>query len=228
MAVKNKKAGIKKSTQSHLPIGEIRNGVVVLKEGGIRCVLKTSTINFHLKSEDEQTATISAYQSFLNSLDFPIQIVIQSRKVDLDSYFQKLQTQEEKILNPILQSQTKDYIAYLKKLVEYADIMEKEFFVVVPADPVRKNVKKSILSQFLENMSSEDSLEKVSQRYSEFSGLKETVVQRVDLVKSGLERCGLRVQELRTKELIDLYYKSYNPSIAQMEKLGDISDYNIS
>lgn len=228
MAVKNKKNGVKKSTQTHLSIGEIRNNTMILKTGGIRAVVKTSTINFNLKSEEEQMATIQAYQAFLNSLDFPIQIVIQSRKVDLDSYFQKLEIQEKNIMNPILQNQTKDYVLYLKKLVEHADIMEKEFFVVVPADPKRKEIKKNMLSSFFENLSPQDSLEKVKLRYSEFKSLQSIVQQRVQVVSNGLERCGLRVEQLTSQQLIDMYYAAYNPTIAQFEKIQDVRDYNIS
>jgi hypothetical protein len=227
MPVKNKKNGVRKSTQAHLPIGEIRNNVVVLKNGGIRAVIKTSTINFNLKSEDEQYATLEAYKGFLNTLSFPIQIVVQSRKVDLDSYFQQLEIREKEILNPLLKQQTKDYKEYLKKLVDVAEIMEKEFFVVVPADPKRKEVKKNVISQFFENMSPEDSLEKVGNRYREFKALSTILQKRVDTVSAGLERCGLRTEQLSTQKLIDVYYKSYNPSLAQSQKIGDINEYNL-
>ena len=228
MPVKNKKHAQKHSTQTYLSIGEIRNNIMVLKNGGVRAVLKTSTINFNLKSEDEQNATIQAYQSFLNSLDFPIQIVIQSRKVDLDLYFQKLEIQEKNIMNPVLKNQTGNYIEYLKKLVEHADIMEKKFMIVIPADPKRKELKKNIFSQFMENISPQDSLEKVRTRYSEFKALQAIVQQRVQAVSSGLERCGLRIEQLSSQQLIDMYYQAYNPSLAQSAKIQDIDMYNIS
>lgn len=227
MSVKNKKNGVKKSTQAHLPIGEIRNNLVVLKNGGIRAVVKTSTINFNLKSEDEQEATIEAYKEFLNTLDFPIQIVVQSRKVDLDVYFEKLKEREKEIYNPLLKAQTHDYREYLERLVEVADIMEKEFFVVVPADPKRVEMKKNILSKFLENMSPQDSLEKVKSRYNEFKSLSAIVKTRISTVEQGLERCGLRTKQLSTKELINLYYKSYNPNLSQSEKIQGPEMYNI-
>ncbi len=227
MSVKNKQTGIKKSTQSHLPIGEIRNNIVVLKNGGIRAVIKTSTMNFNLKSEDEQEATLEAYKGFLNTLEFPLQIVIQSRKVDLDTYFQILERREKEIFNPLLKEQTKDYKEYLRKLVDVADIMEKEFFIVVPADPKRKELKKNIFSQFLENMSPEDSLEKVKNRYNEFKSLSLILQKRIDIVSSGLERCGLRTEQLSTQKLINLYYKSYNPDLSQSQKVGNIDEYTL-
>ncbi len=227
MSVKNKHNSAKKSTQAHLPIGEIRNNCVVLKNGGIRAVIKTSTINFNLKSETEQEATIEAYKGFLNTLSFPIQIVVQSRKVDLDAYFETLKQRESEIYNPLLKSQTHDYREYLEKLVEVADIMEKEFFVVIPADPKRNEIKKNILSQFLQNMSPEDSLEKVKTRYNEFHSLQTILQKRIEMVEAGLGRCGLRTKQLDTQKLINLYYKSYNPSLAQSQKAQDSSLYNI-
>lgn len=227
MAVKNKKKLIKKTTQAHLPIGEIRNNCVVLKNGGIRSVLKTSTINFNLKSEAEQEALIEAYKGFLNTLSFPVQIVIQSRKVDLDSYFETLRKREEEIYNPLLKNQTHEYREYLEKLVEVADIMEKEFFIVIPADPKRTEIKKNILSQFLQNLTPEDSLEKVKTRYAEFSSLQKILQKRREVVEAGLEHCGLRTQQLTTQGLINLYYKSYNPSLSQTQKIKNTNSYNL-
>lgn len=227
MAVKNKKTKKRASTQSMIPIGEIRNNSVLLKEGGIRGVLKVSTINLNLKTEEEQNATLVAYQQFLNTIEFPIQISIQSRKVDLDSYFKLLETQESVIENPLLKSQTHDYREYLQKISEYSDIMEKKFFVVVPAEPSRRETKGNFLSQFLENMSPEDSLDKVKKRYHEFKSLSSTLQKRIDIVSSGLERCGLNVQRLNNQELITLYYQSYNPSLSQSQKVENASLYNI-
>lgn len=227
MSVKNKKSGVKKSTQAHLPIGEIRNNCVVLKNGGIRAVIKTSTINFNLKSEDEQEATIEAYKGFLNTLDFPIQIVVQSRKVDLDSYFEILKEREKEIYNPLLKNQTHDYREYLEKLVKVADIMEKEFFVVIPADPKRMEIKKNPFSQFFANMAPQDSLEKVKNRYNEFKSLSAILKNRVSMAEAGLERCGLRTAQLTTKQLINLYYKSYNPNLSQSTKIQGPEMYNV-
>ncbi|MEI7511573.1 MAG: hypothetical protein WCJ84_05430 [Candidatus Peregrinibacteria bacterium] len=225
--VRQKKGGQRKSVQSHLPISEIRDGLVVLKNGGIRAVLKTSSINFHLKSEDEQLATIDAYQGFLNSLDFPVQILIRSRKLDLDQYFELLQQRIFQEENPVIKAQTREYLEYIKKLVEYADIMEKNFFVVIPKNPKRVEAK-GVFQSFWENVTPEDSLEKVKQRYSEYKSLQEDMEKRVDTVKGGLERCGLRVEQLGTQALIELYYHIYNPEVSRREKLSDLSQYSVS
>ncbi len=227
-SMKKKTQNPKLSTQTYLPIGEIRDNCVVLKDGGMRSVLKVSSINFDLKSEDEQMATIDAYQQFLNMLDFPIQIVIQSRKVDMDAYFQMFHKQTENIENQLLKNQAKDYEEFLKKVTEYADIMEKKFYVVVPSDPLRVEGKKGILSQFFESMSPQDSLGKIKTRYLEFQSLHDVLEKRSSIVSSGLERCGLRVKQLQTQELIELYYNCYNPFISRLEKLQDIKKYAVN
>ena len=125
------------STQRFLQIAEVRDNVLVLKNGGVRTILKTSSINFNLKSEAEQNSIIYAYQNFLNSLEFPIQIVVRSKKLEIDEYLEKIRGYGDKQPNPLLKKQTLEYVEYIKKLVEYADIMEKEFYVVVPYDPPR-------------------------------------------------------------------------------------------
>lgn len=228
MPVKNKKNHKKKSTQSLLPFGEIKNNSVLLKDGGIRAVLQVSTINFNLKSEEEQNSTINAYQQFLNTLDFPLQICIQSRKVDLDPYFKLLQTKQKEIENPLLKAQTDDYMKYIKKISEYADIMEKKFFVVIPADPLRTATKKNIISQLFENMSPQDSLDKVKTRYLEFKNLSIQLQERINIINAGLERCGLRTHQLNNQELVDTYYSSYNPTISQFEKVEARENYNFT
>lgn len=227
MSMKQRKTNIKESVQTYLPIGEIRENCVVLKEGGIRAVVQVSSVNFQLKSEDEQMATLDSYQQFLNTLDFPIQIVMQSRKVDLDTYFQILEKQTASLENPLLKHQAKDYEEFLKKITEHADIMEKKFYVVVPSDPLRTEGGKGILSQFFSSMAPNDSLEKIKTRYLEFQSLYEVLKKRTDIVSSGLERCGLRVKTLNTQDLISLYYNCYNPFVARMEKLQDVREYSV-
>ena len=125
------------STQIHLNIAEIKDDLLILKNGGLRAILSTSSINFNLKSEPEQNSIIYSYQSFLNTLEFPIQILVRSKKLDIDDYLEKLRNKAEKQTNPLLQSQTYEYVEYIHGLIEYADIMTKEFYVVVPYDPFR-------------------------------------------------------------------------------------------
>lgn len=215
--VKAGKRNKKMSTQLYLKVAEVRDNVAVLKNGGLRSVLKVSSINLNLKSEEEQNAVIYSYQNFLNTLEFPIQIVVRSKKLDLDVYVEKLKKIGGKQQNPLLQRQTFEYIEYISRLVEYADIMEKEFYVIVPQDVFGKE-KKSFLRSFMENIFPEDNVAKVKLRHKQFEELKKRLMQRVNTVRSGLESCNLRVTPLNTEELIALFYDSYNPLTARSQK----------
>jgi hypothetical protein len=221
---KNQKAAqVASSTQTHLRIAEIRDSVVVLKNGGVRCVLKTSSINFNLKSEQEQNAIIYSYQGFLNSLEFPIQILVRSKKLDIDNYIDQVYELSEKQENKLLQEQTVEYAQYIRRLVEYSDIMEKEFFVIVPYDPPRaQNVSK--IQSFFQRLSPKDSYNEVKRRRTEFNDLKKSLLQRVNVVQAGLENCGLSVDILDTLELINLFYESYNPKTSRDQKLRDLEN----
>lgn len=214
------------STQVYLRISEIRDNTLVLKNGGLRAVLKVSSINFNLKSEDEQNAIIYSYQGFLNTLEFPIQIVVRSRKLDIDNYLDKLRKIGEKQTNQLLKNQTYEYVEYIAKLIEYADIMQKDFYVVVPVDPFRAQ-KVNFFQKFLQNMQAKDSYENIRRRHDEFEQLRRTLTQRVSAVKIGLENCGLKVDEVNTKELIELFYNIYNPTVARYEKLKNSDSINL-
>ncbi len=214
------------STQTYLRISEIRDDTIVLKNGGLRSILRVSSINFNLKSEDEQNSIVYSYQGFLNTLEFPIQVVVRSKKLDIDNYLDKLRKIGEKQTNPLLQTQTYEYVEYISKLVEYADIMEKDFLVIVPVDPVRSQ-KLNILQKFFQNMNAKDSYEAIKRRHDEFENLKKSLAQRVSSVKVGLENCGLKAEELTTKELIELFYGIYNPTVARYEKAKEIQDIDV-
>lgn len=214
------------STQAHIKISEIHDDTVILKDGGIRTVLKVSSINFNLKSEDEQKAIIVSYQNFLNSLEFPIQILVRSRKLDVQKYLDNVRDLAHKQPNSLLQNQTYEYADYIAKLIEYADIMEKEFYVIIPRDPYRAE-KKGIISQFMANISPKDTITEVKRRHKEFEDLKKGLSQRVNTVVTGLENCGLKVEVLDTQKLIRLFYKSYNPTTSRNVRFGNLDDYDI-
>jgi len=215
------------STQVHLRIGEIRDNVLVLKNGGMRAILKTTSINFNLKSEQEQNAIIKGYQNFLNSLEFPIQILIRSKKLDIDDYIEQVKSLGEKQTNKLLQDQTFEYAQYIKRLVEYADIMEKNFYVIVPFDPLRSHGP-GIISGFLKRLSPKDTYGDIKKRHAEFNDLKKNLSQRINIVKSGLEQCGLKVKELNTQEIIEVLYESYNPKISRSSKLKNLKETDIN
>lgn len=192
----------------------------------MRAILQVSSINFNLKSEQEQNAIIYAYQGFLNTLDFPIQILVRSRKLDIDTYLDTLNEKREKQTNMLLQRQTFEYIEYIKKLVEYADIMEKDFYVIVPMDPFRTQ-SATVFQKFWQYLHPYDSIEQIRQRHREFDDLKKKLTTRVNLVKSGLENCNLRTVQLNTQQLVELFYQVYNPITSRNEKLNDVNSYDL-
>jgi len=213
-----KKTAKKPSTQTYLPIAEVRDGVVVLKDGTLRSVLITSSINFALKSEDEQNGIISAYVGFLNSLDFPIQICVQSRRLQIKPYLEKLIVQEKKQTNELLRVQTADYRSFIEELVDIGKIMTKKYYVIVSYDPL-SNKKKSFWARFKEVIKPALTLRLKDDRFKQ---RKEDLDLRVRQVSSGLEGIGLQVAQLDTQSLIELYYNTYNPDISFAEQLGDV------
>jgi type IV secretory pathway VirB4 component len=196
-----------KSTQDFVPVSEVRDGIVVLKDGSYRAVLLASSINFALKSEDEQTAFIVQFQNFLNSLDFPCQIFVQSRMLDIRPYLATLEAQYKVQLDDLMRIQIREYINFVKSFTEAANIMTKNFFVVVPYEPtvLSTSRKKGGILSFgkpdanpaAENRSFE---EHVSQ-----------LEQRISIVQQGLVRTGVRTVQLGTEEAIELLYKMFNP-----------------
>lgn len=219
------------ATQNHLRIAEIKNDTVILKNGGSRAVIETNSINFNLKSEDEQNSIIQAYQSFLNTLDFPVQIVVRSKKLDLDNYLNDLSGVAEKQTNPLLQKQTFDYIEYIKRLLEYADIMNKSFYVVIPYNGSAGDEKPSgflaFFQKFIQRLKGKETDSEYLKNKKQFQSLKKGLDHRVNIVTAGLENCGLKANKLSTQELIELYYYSYNPELARLQKLDNLSDSDI-
>ena len=182
---------IGKSSQDFVPINDIKEGVVILKSGEYRAVLIASSVNLALKSEDEQLATISGFQSFLNSLDFIIEIYVQSRRFDIEPYIETLNQSLANTENDLLRMQISEYIEFIKRFVGEHNIMTKRFFVVVPYLP-------SILSG-LDNKS------------DIFFRNREQLSERVSVVAQGLSRIGVKSSQLNDAELAEMYYNIFNP-----------------
>lgn len=220
--VRNRKGMSKAATQRFLPIAEIRNDTVVLKNGGLRAVLAVEALNFNLKSETEQKGIIAGYQSFVNTLDFPLQIVVRSSKINIDPYIALLQTRAEEQKNPLLKEQTRDYAQFIERIVEAADIMQKRFYVIVPLDdhPVRK----SLITTFMEWIGIDDSSGKALARHRMFEKRIAPLRDRMNLVETGLNNVGLITRRLATRDLLELYYQVYNPGTSQEQKLSSVGD----
>lgn len=208
------------STQQYLDIAEIKNDTVILKDGTIRGVILVSSLNFNLKSEDEQRAIISAYVGFLNSFDYPVQIVIQSRRLRIDSYLEKLAKLERLQSNELLRTQMGDYRNFVMELVELGEIMTKKFFVVVPLSTLKTKEKK-FFSQVTELLNPASVIQ-LSQK--SFLKKKRDLDQRVEQIRSELQSMGLATVRLDTQSLIELYYNVYNPSVAHNQPLPASSE----
>jgi len=218
--IKNKKSA---STQKYLDIMEIRDNCVLLKDGTLRAVLIVSSINFSLKSEEEQQAVIQNYVQFLNSLDFNLQIVIQSRKLNIDGYLNRLKKIEKEQTNELLKMQTTEYRQYITELVEMADIMSKRFYVVLPYSGQGEKPKK-----FWQKITEAVSPGKVIHlKKKKFNKYKTELFKRVDYVRDSLSSIGLRAEPLDTQSLIELYYNTYNPETYDQQKLDDVEKINM-
>lgn len=202
------------STQEILKFAEIHEGVCITKTGELRALLMVSSINFALKSEQEQTAIVFAYQNFLNSLEFPIQIVMQSKKLDLYNYLKKLNEVAGTQTNELLRMQTLDYADFIERLINIANIMDKKFYVAIPFMPPPK-VGPSIPTFNKGRVQAQS----ISISLEEFNRYKEELDQRVQTVQSGLGSVGLRCALLNTQQIIELLYGIYNPEEAAKEKL---------
>lgn len=204
------------STQQFLSISGIEQDLVVLNNGGVRKVVRAYPINFDLKSEQEQNAIIYSYQTFLNSLGFPIEIVIRSKKLDLERYLIKLESQTKNITNNLLQIQAQDYIGFVRRLIQIANIMSKQFYIIVGYDnPIKsRGVFSSILpGKNQTHLGSE-----------QIKTLKQEIENRAATVMAGLSSVGIRTEILTTQKLIELFYNIYNPEESMTERLAPVEE----
>ncbi len=207
-----------RATQDFVSIDDIRDGIVVMKDGGMRAVILASSLNFSLKGEDEKTAVLSQFQDFVNSLDFSIQIFIQSRKLDIRPYLALLENQKKNQMNSLMKVQIQEYMEFIRSFTENTNIMTKNFFVVVPYNPSIIQGKGGIASNFF---GSKGANTKAIDEAT-FEEYRTQLEQRVSVVNQGLARCGIRVARLGTEEVIELFYKIFNPGdTAKPIKLED-------
>ena len=197
------------ATQEFVPIKEVRDGIVMLKDGGMRSILLCSSLNFSLKSEDERNAILPQFQDFLNSLDFSIEIVVQSRKLDIRPYIALLEGQEKAQTNNLMKIQVREYIEFIKSFTENTNIMTKNFFIVVSYSPGILNPAGTggISSRF----GLGTKREQAAATEASFDENRSQLEERLSVVEQGLVRTGIRVARLGTEEVIELFYKAFNP-----------------
>lgn len=210
---------IERSTQKYLDIAEIKEDVVVLKNGAIRAVLLISNVNFALLSDEEQEAIILGFQNFLNSLDFSIQIVVESRILEIQPYLDMLQNFENSQVNELLREQTRAYREFVGDLVLDSDIMEKRFYIVVPFS-VGENTEEGFFSRLKKAMNPSSV---VKQKKEKFEIYKNQLMQRASLVANAIGSVGMSSVILDTRQLIELYYSAYNPKEGSQPSLGDVT-----
>lgn len=192
----------KASTQEHLDIEDILEDLVILKSGWISMVLSTSSVNFDLLSETEQDATIYAYAAFLNSLTFPLQVLIRSKKADISSYFQHLEDAEASQSNPDIKMQIKKYKEFISSIVSQKTVLDKEFYLIINFSPLEMGFK-GLAKANIANSKNKTQL---------LSGAKASLAPKRDHITKQMGRIGLNVKQLTTQELIELFYDIYNPA----------------
>lgn len=211
MAEKKKSASAQSnSAQRFVDIEEIRDGVIVLKNGGLRAILLASSLNFDLKSSEEQDAIILQYQNFINSLDFPLQIMIHSRRFNIKPYLEMLKQKESEQANELLRLQISEYRTFIQNLTEVSNIMSKFFYIVVPFAPVEDQEKKGVFNKMTAMFNPS---QVIKEKLEFFQTYKNQLAQRVDHVIYGLSGTGIQLTRLETEELIELLYNTYNPSL---------------
>lgn len=197
-------ANQKTSTQDFVPVRDIRDNVVILKNGQMCIVLLASSINFALKSADEQQAILSQFQSFLNTIDFSLQFYIQSRRLNIQPYLDKLSQREVLQDNDLMRIQLREYMQFIRTFATEVDVMSKNFFIVIPYSPTQIDFSSNIGAMFgkKKDLTIED---------AKFEENRLQLEQRASLVEQGLTRIGVRTIALQNEELVELYYHIFNP-----------------
>ena len=192
------------ASQEFIPIERVRDGIIVLKTGELRAVLITNSLNLALKSDDEQQAILNQFQTFLNSLDIPVEFFLESRRLNIRPYIDLLQARSKEVKEDLLKIQIHEYMGFITKFTEETNIMTKHFFIVVPYFQAGESITKN--SFFSSNS---DSTSQANQ--SSFDASRIQLEQRVNTTIQGLSRFGLRAQKLGTEEVVELFYKLFNP-----------------
>jgi hypothetical protein len=212
----------KTSTLNFVEISEIRDSAIILREGQLRGILTVSSANFALKSSEEQEIIMGTYQGVLNSLEFPVQILVQSRKLDLTNYLNKLKTIEDTLTNDLLRDKMQEYQVYIKELLSEVNIMKKDFYIIVGYEPI--SLKSGTFSSFLRALRP---TQVIKQKQETFIKNRQMLMSRVDQIASRFGSLDLKINLLNTEQLIALMYNSYNPDVLNPIRLEDVSKIDI-
>lgn len=194
------------TTQNFVPLRDVREGVAVMKDGSLRATLIASSLNFALKSADEQQAILLQFQAFLNTLDFSLQMYVQSRELDIEPYIAQLHAREAEQESDLMRVQLQEYIGFIEQFTQEADVMAKSFFAVVPYTPATLDIQRGI-RRFLPGGEKTDP----ALMQTRFEEHRTQLMQRVAVVEQGLARLGVRTLLLGTDEVVELFYGLFNP-----------------
>ncbi len=192
-----------------LEIKDVREDIAILKDGSLRAILLTSSLNFALKSSEEQEAIIYQFQNLLNSLDFFCQIVVHTQRLNLTGYTEKLKELEKNQQNELLKSHTKGYREFIERLIASGTIMTKSFYLILPLYPVE------VEGLLLKRSQKEKRLKGLSLTESQFQKCKTILLQRVEFLSLGLKRCGLNAVLLKSEQIIELFWNLHHPKMAE-------------
>ena len=210
-------------SQKFVDIAEVKEDVIVLKNGSFRAILAVSAINFDLKSTEEQEGIINQYQNFLNSVDFPIQIIVSSKKLNMERYLNFLSGKEKVQPNELLRLQISEYRNFISQLVSVSNIMDKSFYIVVPFSPIESEER-----SFFKNLASIlNPRQNILEKRENLETYRFQLSQRIEHIIASLSGIGLRIVQLNTQELIELLFNSYNPSTFNSSGLRDISNLEL-
>lgn len=209
-------------TQSLVQLSEVRDGIIVLADGTLRSILMVSSLNFALKSEEEQNAIVFAFQGFLNSLDFPVQITVMSRKLDITPYLEELRQRKNQQQNELLRLQMEEYSNFVAELVKGNDIMTKSFFVTVSFS-VQQSKQTGVVGRVLKGLQSLRRTKKTAVTDEDFEHYRTQLLLRVEQVAIGLQGVGLRLMPLKTQEVLELFYDVLNPVTSRNHRLQNVA-----
>jgi len=208
------------STKQLVEVANIIDNIVLLKNGSLRAVIEVSAINFELRSEGEQIAILQNFQRFVNSIDFPLQIVVNSRKLNIDEYLKLIDQFSNTLTNELLKIQAMEYSKFVKELSDLSNIMSKKFYIVVPfyvfEAPSKSGITQSLKSIFKPSTVVKELTPEQLETY------KSQLLQRTELIFDGLIGMGLKAKTLERDDLMNLFYGLYNPSSkSDFKNLGD-------
>lgn len=217
MAINTKNS---RASQEFVPVKEIKDDVVVLDNGSLRAVLMASSINFALKSAEEQQAVLMQFQNFLNSLDFSVQFHIESRNLDIKPYLEDLKAQYDKQENDLLKTQISEYMEFIKTFTEDTNVMQKTFFIIVPYNRATVDTSGGIMGT-IQGIFGKSGKTKEEKADESFKQARNQLEQRIQIVRQGLIRTGVRITQLGTEENIELFYRLFNPGNLEQEISSD-------